>query len=68
MLYTVMPMELVLSEQVPSAEWRLIDCHGRLVWGEVVAPGRLRIERLCSSNPRDFLDPQFTPGSEVPIP
>ncbi|MCL8208011.1 MAG: YlzJ-like family protein [Actinomycetia bacterium] len=44
----------------------LEDVAGRPCLVRTGADGRRRLERLLSTDPRDFLDPRFAPGRLVP--
>ena len=64
MLYTVMPLEVVLhdSSQLPAQESMYL---GRQVICATDESGCSRIVRLLSTNPQDFLDPRFYPGTAI---
>lgn len=62
-IHTVMPMELVFPSE--PAALRLLDCGGRQVLARRDEAGWC-VERLLSSDPADFLDPRWQPGTPVP--
>lgn len=66
-LYTVMPLELVFSNQGHTSEESLYESvyMGRRVLARVTAGGVRQVVRLYSSNPSDYLDPRFCPGAEI---
>ncbi|MEW6522137.1 MAG: YlzJ-like family protein [Bacillota bacterium] len=62
-LYTIFPPDVVWQDwPVFTDGLRQVAWHGRTVL--VGSDGR--VERLLSTDPRDFLDPRFQPGSRVP--
>lgn len=61
-IHTVMPMELVFPSE--PGELRLLACSGRQVLARRSAIGWC-VERLLSSDPADFLDPRWQPGTPV---
>ena len=74
MLYTIVPMEAIFVEEestgigvssLPSPIMIRRDGIDLLVEQQ---PGReYRIQRLISTNPRDFLNPKWQPGSILSI-
>jgi hypothetical protein len=64
MLYTPLPPEDIwgpLMGDVDSVHW---DRHAdRLCLARLGPRGERRLERLFSTNPRDYLDPRFQPGT-----
>ena len=65
-LWTPLPLELVTAGLEPAmpapAEVRV---RGRLVQVAPVGPGAGTVVRLISSDPQDYLDPQFQPGANI---
>ncbi|HMM21628.1 MAG TPA: YlzJ-like family protein [Selenomonadales bacterium] len=61
-LWTVMPLDLVLdgAEKMPACEE--IDYGGLKIMVEKTSPVECRIVRLLSTNPQDFLRPDIQPG------
>ena len=69
MLYSVTPPEDVWNPQGPASGplllWRR---HGsRMLCLRLLADGQAQVERLISTEPRDFLDPSFGPGAGWPV-
>lgn len=62
-LYTPLPMEAIFPVPDDPAPPRWMSIHGRLCLVEPDACGLPRIVRLGSTNPDDFLDPRFQPGT-----
>jgi len=64
MLYTVMPLELVLEDrgtvQVALFEMTYL---GRRVVSRVGPAGQMEVVRLLSTDPQDYLDPRLCPGA-----
>ncbi|SDJ71340.1 YlzJ-like family protein [Sediminibacillus albus] len=44
---------------------QFMNVHGRLVHAERTAEGTYRILQLMSTDPQDYLDASFTPGSVI---
>lgn len=65
-LYTVMPLELVM-ETAQSPSQQIVDSTylGRQVVASVDGSGTRRMVRLLSTDPQDFLDPRFFPGAVI---
>ncbi len=65
-LYTPLALEQVLgpSHAEPS-DATLMRVAGRVCVVRVGADGRRRLDRLLSTDPRDFLDPRWAPGQLV---
>lgn len=69
-LYTVMPIETVLEGLQPEDRrtFRDVPVGGVRLLVEEMSPGSGRIVRLLSTDPRDFLDPRYQPGSCLRLP
>ena len=68
MLYTIVPMEQIFpanSEQKEQGVEAVLDIDGRRAICRRDHEGRWRLERLLSTDPNDFLDPRWQPGSIV---
>lgn len=65
-LYTVMPLEAIFQEDEGGGYQDLI-IEGVQLEVEQTTPGRGRITRIISTNPQDYLDPRWQPGTEVPL-
>ena len=62
MIYSVIPYEVIMSgeEELPQAEW--ISGGGRFF--QVCRQGNERvISRMMSTNPADYLKPEYAPGT-----
>lgn len=65
-LYTPMPLELVLEGAEDYwPKYELVSVHGRWVLVERTGVNQAKLVRLLSTNPNDFLDPSFFPGSII---
>jgi hypothetical protein len=64
-LYTPIPLELVLAGTEPVRRYREAVIRGVPVLVEETAPGRGRVVRLLSTDPFDYLAPGLAPGTEV---
>ncbi|MEW6192452.1 MAG: YlzJ-like family protein [Bacillota bacterium] len=65
LLYTPLPIELVMKGTEPIARFRETSVGGVPILVEEVSPGRGRLVRLLSTDPFDYLNPALTPGTEV---
>ncbi|MDI3317284.1 MAG: YlzJ-like family protein [Bacillota bacterium] len=72
MLWTIAPPEMIWGEgwsrvaKPPSYEEAQVG--GRRLLVERGADGRRRVVRLLSTDPADFLDARFQPGTVLPEP
>ena len=62
-LWTVVPPEVVMegfeeTEPVLAEVWE----GGRVLVLEVAGPGQVRVERVISTDPADYLAPRLQPG------
>ena len=69
MLYTIMPVEQIFSTTSSGQNEQLVEAvleiDGRRALCQRDAEGKWRLERLLSTDPNDFLDPRWQPGSIV---
>jgi hypothetical protein len=64
-IYTVLPPEEVIKPgEGESPHYFTIDMDGRTFVMELV-DGHARIVRLLSTNPSDYLNPEWQPGNKV---
>ncbi len=66
LLWTIYPMQTVMSGQTDTPRRREISRDGRLLMVSEAQDGNYRIERLISTDPADYLDPQWQPGRIIP--
>lgn len=65
-LYTPLALEQVLGTRLPAeAADTLMRLDNRTCLVRVGPDGRRRLERLLSTDPRDYLDPRWQPGQLV---
>ena len=65
-LYTPLALEQVLATPLTDeAAATLMWVNDRACLVQVGPDGRRRLERLLSTDPRDFLDPRWQPGQLV---
>jgi hypothetical protein len=64
-LWTVMPLELVFGEQEASNAYEEIEYAGTKLMVERLSPTEGKIVRIISSNPADFLNPKYQPGTRL---
>ncbi len=67
MLYTIVPHEEIWGEldQVDQQEYRDVTLNGCTMQIQPVDSATGKVIRLMSTNPADYLNPQFQPGSTV---
>lgn len=68
-LWTPMQLELVLEglEDMCHPSYSQVSHQGVPMLVEKTPDGRSRIARLLSTNPSDYLNTEFTPGSFIPF-
>ena len=64
-LWTVMPLELVFSEQEFVSPYEEVDYDGTKLMVERLSPTEGQVVRILSSNPEDFLNPKYQPGTRL---
>ncbi|WP_422445706.1 YlzJ-like family protein [Thermoanaerobacterium sp. DL9XJH110] len=62
LLYTTMPVELVLEGMDKKYEFREIEIDNVKLLIEPIDINMGRIVRVFSTNPQDYLNPNFFPG------
>lgn len=65
LLWTVMPEETVLEGYDRPRHYQQIFSDGRKLIVERGEDGIAKVVQLLSSNPQDFLMPEFFPGSKL---
>lgn len=65
MLYTIIPEEIVLAELDKVPPQQEIAYRGRRLRVLPLPDGKYQIVQLLSSDPRDFLSPEFSPGRVI---
>ncbi|WP_059105220.1 YlzJ-like family protein [Shouchella shacheensis] len=65
-LYTLMPTEQIFPEEENVFEsQKVMDCEGGQLVVEQVNGGDFRVVRLISSDPNQFLNPSYAPGTII---
>ena len=64
MIYTIMPDGVQMEYEDPGQQ--SMQVAGRAAVGQL-SGGYFTLGRLYSTNPRDYLDPQFSPGARRPV-
>ncbi|MEE0776930.1 MAG: YlzJ-like family protein [Bacillota bacterium] len=67
MLWTIMPEDIVMANSDKISAMQEVTYKNRKVMGYPVGQGKLCIVRIISSDPQDFLDQRFQPGSIIDI-
>lgn len=65
--YTILPIESVMEgmEEVEKSTTFEVVMNGVTMQVRAVNPHQAMIVRLLSSNPQDFLNPQYSPGRMI---
>lgn len=63
LLYTAMPLELVLEGIDKTYDFKEVELGNIKLLVEPIDMNRGRIVRLLSTNPQDYLNPKYTPGT-----
>ena len=66
MLYTIMPQELIMGNNVENEKLEVAMHKGVLVEG-IRTGDRLKITRLISSDPNNYLNDEFSPGKYIKL-
>lgn len=69
LIWTVMPLEVALQglePDLPASVEAVIE--GRLMQVLPTGDGMAVVQRLLSSDPRDYLEPRWQPGERVHLP
>ncbi|HHY74704.1 MAG TPA: hypothetical protein GX497_16055 [Bacillus bacterium] len=63
-MYTTMPLELIYQENNESFEAQsIIECNGLSLVVEPLPNNQCRVVQVLSTNPYDFLNESYKPGS-----
>ena len=66
LLYTPLPLEDILSDETSrSKNFTEVQVEGKTLIIEPVNSYEARVTKLISSDPYDFMDPRFQPGSVI---
>jgi hypothetical protein len=63
-LYTIYPPEVVMQSKEEEPGYLTLDIQGKTLVLRLVN-GQAQIERIISTDPRDYLDPKWQPGTKV---
>ena len=66
--WSIVPLDEVLAgydDPSLAPELQVMRIRGVELLAEVVAPGSIRIHRLLSPLPSDYLDPRLAPGQVI---
>lgn len=64
-LWTIIPHEVVFGSEEWMPEYQEVEVDGRIVLVEKTGFKQLRIIKIVSTCPEDFLRPEFQPGSPL---
>ncbi|HHY42264.1 MAG TPA: hypothetical protein GX514_05390 [Thermoanaerobacterales bacterium] len=64
-LYTSMPIELVMEGIDRKYEFKEVEIEGVKLIIEPIGINQGKIVKLLSTNPQDFLNPNFSPGKII---
>jgi len=65
MLWTIMPLELVFSQEDTLNPYEEIEYAGTQVMVEKTSANQCRIVRIISTDPADYLRPDLQPGINI---
>lgn len=66
LIYTPLPLEEVLGEKSDKErDFQEVQMYGKKFIVENLDKNRVKITKLISSNPNDYLDSRFQPGNIV---
>ncbi len=68
MLYTVMPVEMVMGWDEEVSDLVEVEIDGVLMQVSPDGQGGGVVQRLISSDPQDYLDARYQPGQRVSLP
>lgn len=67
-LYTVIPQELIFQEKNDAFEKQsVIELNGLSLVVESISNDQCRIVQLLSTNPNDYLNTSYSPGSIISL-
>lgn len=67
MLYTIVPQDQIFYEDEPSIGSREVNVGGAIMQVQTMEDGFGKITRVISTNPQDYLNPQFQPGTTISL-
>lgn len=67
-LYTIMPIDAVMHNEVPTEQnkTRIVQ-YDRYQLEVSMTNGQSQVQRIFSTNPKDYLNPKIQPGSAISI-
>lgn len=65
MMHTIMPLEVVFEQANTPLTVQEISHAGVSLLVEPQTNGKNRVQRIISSNPADYLNPQLQPGNLI---
>ena len=70
MYYSIIPYEFVLNRSINEIkpdipEFKMIIAGGQKLQARRFENGKYVVERLISSNPKDYLNKKYGPGEEI---
>ncbi len=74
LLYTIVPPEVVFGENdqgepvsLPENQTHELNLNGRKFMLRQLQNGQFQIDRLISTNPEDYLNPDWQPGALISV-
>jgi ABC-type antimicrobial peptide transport system ATPase subunit len=64
-LYTLMPLEVVLDGFDKPCEYKEVEVNGIKLLIEPLELNRAKIVRMISTDPQDYLNPDYSPGKII---
>ena len=66
-IYTPLPLELVLDNYDQQRQFHEIEVSGMKMLVEAVSMSTWRLVRIFSTDPQDFLKPEYQPGVIISV-
>ena len=64
-LYTPLSREDIYQQEINQETFSVIQYQDRLCYAEKLSDGQYRLLQLLSTNPNDFLEQSFVPGTII---
>ena len=64
-LNTPLSYEEIFPQETSNVNRQVISYNGTLIHVEEVSPGSYEVLQLLSTNPQDYLNETFSPGSRI---
>ena len=65
--YSIVPGEKIFTEEESELEFKEVEIAGTRLLLRLTSEGKGKIARVISSNPQEYLDSPYQPGTEVEL-